>query len=190
VVKLETKGRLSREDWVTGAIRLLRTGGLDAIAVEPLAVQLNATKGSFYWHFTDRSALVSAVLDLWEREATRAIIERLVPIADPVARLRALLNTVFVHDDNSIGEFNILQAAHHPLVQPVLARVTATRTQFLEQIFRDLHLPKTIARQRAHLAYATYLGVLQLSLADPANTTPSRATRAYLDEFLRLFTTT
>jgi len=47
--------------WATvsvAALRALATGGPDAVRVEALAVSLGVSKGGFYWHFTDRQALL------------------------------------------------------------------------------------------------------------------------------------
>ena len=52
--------QLSREAWIEAALARWPSGGLDAIAVEPLATRLGTTKGSFYWHFKDRADLVIA----------------------------------------------------------------------------------------------------------------------------------
>ena len=42
-----------------------RDDGIDAVRVEPLAKALAVTKGSFYWHFADRRALIDAMLAQW-----------------------------------------------------------------------------------------------------------------------------
>jgi AcrR family transcriptional regulator len=41
--------------------------GIDAVRVEVLARDLAVSKGSFYWHFRDRAALLDATLATWER---------------------------------------------------------------------------------------------------------------------------
>ena len=56
----------SADDWVDAAYRRFNEGGLAAVRVEAVARDLGATKGSFYWHFTDRGALVDDVLTRWE----------------------------------------------------------------------------------------------------------------------------
>ena len=76
-------GRLGKEAWVAAAFRLLGRRGIAAVGVEPLAKALGVTKGSFYWHFTDRRALLQALLAYWEERETSAII------ADVEAVLRA-----------------------------------------------------------------------------------------------------
>src|SRR5580698_155106 len=45
---------LTRADWIATALDAMARDGLRAVAVEPLAERLGATKGSFYWHFRDR----------------------------------------------------------------------------------------------------------------------------------------
>src|SRR4051794_41764716 len=61
------KRQLTAEDWTQAALDALARGGVAAVAVEPIAKSLGATKGSFYWHFADRNALLESALDLWER---------------------------------------------------------------------------------------------------------------------------
>ena len=49
-------------DWLKAARLALLHRGPDAVRVEPLARGLGVTKGSFYWHFKDRNALLEALL--------------------------------------------------------------------------------------------------------------------------------
>ncbi len=59
--------RLSAEDWEDAALSLIAEQGVGALAVEALARQLGVTKGSFYWHFRTREALLQAALERWEQ---------------------------------------------------------------------------------------------------------------------------
>jgi AcrR family transcriptional regulator len=68
--------RTPREKWVEEGLRALADGGPDSVRVEVLAKRLGVTKGGFYGFFADRDALLSAVLDAWEREATAEVIEQ------------------------------------------------------------------------------------------------------------------
>jgi AcrR family transcriptional regulator len=54
------------------------------------AVRLGTTKGSFYWHFRSRDALVAAALKLWDETHTEGVIRAVQAEPDPAARLRAL----------------------------------------------------------------------------------------------------
>jgi AcrR family transcriptional regulator len=81
--------RLGREDWLRAARRALLTGGPAAVRVEPLAAALGVTKGSFYWHFADRGALLEALLREWEEERAAALAE--LPDASGPAAVQALM---------------------------------------------------------------------------------------------------
>src|SRR5258708_7678611 len=85
------KRRLSRDDWTAAALDAIAEGGLAAVAVEPLAVRLGVTKGSFYAHFASRDELIEAVLARWEESHSRTGLLRFSEIADPAERLRQVL---------------------------------------------------------------------------------------------------
>ena len=65
------------DDWAAAALTALADGGLAAVRVEALAPGLGASKGSFYWHFADRAALVDAALALWEERDTDTFVDAL-----------------------------------------------------------------------------------------------------------------
>jgi AcrR family transcriptional regulator len=64
---------LDKNDWLKAARLALLKGGVDAVRVEPLARDLHVTKGSFYWHFKDRDALLDLLLSEWENEMAEMI---------------------------------------------------------------------------------------------------------------------
>src|SRR5258706_9400520 len=111
--------RLSRDDWASAALDALSAGGLAAVAVEPLAVRLGTTKGSFYWHFANRDELIAAALRLWRQASTTAVIERIESSAEPAReRLRRLLTLVFAAGARTDADLALLADATHPLVAP------------------------------------------------------------------------
>ncbi|MEU1283423.1 helix-turn-helix domain-containing protein [Kitasatospora sp. NPDC005856] len=69
--------RTPREKWVEEGLRTLASGGVDAVRVEALAKSLGVTKGGFYGYFADRDALLTEMLDTWEREATDEVLDRI-----------------------------------------------------------------------------------------------------------------
>lgn len=190
MVKKASGGRLSRQDWVAAGIAAVTEGGIDALAVEPLAARMGTTKGSFYWHFADRAELVGAVLEVWEQLATAAVVEELGRITGARERLRALLEVVFRDADEDRFEHALHTAAARPEVAAVLARVTATRLSFLTDLFLALGLPRARAHDRARIAYAAYLGHLQLRALDPLGEPSARAVRLYADELLAVLAPT
>jgi AcrR family transcriptional regulator len=182
--------RLTRDDWTSAALRAVAEGGLAALAIEPLAVRLGATKGSAYWHFPSRDALLEATLERWEREHTEAVIE-LVEAAgpEPVDRLRRLLAAGLTAEHPAQVELALLSSTDDPLVATAVKRVTERRLRFLASLFGELGFTPAQARRRALLACSIYLGQAQLVRSAPdAVPTAKAARRAHLDDTLRALT--
>src|SRR5688500_6338079 len=88
------KPPLSAEDWALAALDVIAEQGLAAVAVEPLARRLGVTKGSFYWHFPSREALLVAALERWERTEQETVFGKMEAVSDPRVRLRELFQLV------------------------------------------------------------------------------------------------
>ena len=155
--------RLSAEDWEEAALRLIAEQGVNAVAVEALARQLGVTKGSFYWHFRTREALVQAALERWELYAEREIISQIEAIPDPRVRLPELFRRVAHELQPHRVYAALLKALDHPQVVPVMARVSQRRMEFLHTAYREAGMPPAEAINRARLTYAAYVGFLQLN---------------------------
>jgi AcrR family transcriptional regulator len=161
------------------------------VAIVPLAKQLGATKGSFYWHFRNREALVGAALADWEHSHTTAVIADIEESSDePLGQLRLLFMRVTELAARDRIELALLATADHPLVQPVLERVTRRRIAFATELFERLGLAHADASRRALLAYSAYLGHTQLVHATPQLLPQTQtARRAYLNDVLSALTT-
>nr|WP_211239657.1 TetR/AcrR family transcriptional regulator [Jiangella gansuensis] len=182
---MPSRQRLSAADWTVAAFEALADGGLAAVAVEPIAVRLGATKGSFYWHFTGRDALITAALELWERVDTEEVIAEIDVLPAGLPRLRALIVGAVEsrNDQGARAELALQPTARHPLVAPVLARVTRRRLGYLAEQFAELGFSPDEAARRAQLAYTSYLGLAQLAHATPGEADLSPA---FLDTMLEV----
>lgn len=159
--------RLKANDWVAAALAALSRGGVDAVRVDALARELEITRGSFYWHFKDRDALLTAALEEWERVATTDVIDQLRGIEQPEQQLRTLFTQAFAIDEFEGLEPAILAHADHPVVAPILRRVTETRLVYLTETFERLGHAGAVARHQAVAIYAAYVGWLDLRRAAP-----------------------
>ncbi len=188
-------GALTADDWLQAASRVIAEAGVSAVAVEPLARRLGVTKGSFYWHFPNRDALLEATLERWERESTEAVIAAVEQVADPRERLRRLAE---VSIDDPLGsrtpgpgiafddafELAVSDAVEDPIVQPVLRRVSERRVDYLQECYRALGSSPGEARRRALLVYAAYLGTLRLTREAPSRVPRGEEYRAYRQHFV------
>jgi AcrR family transcriptional regulator len=162
---------LSASDWIGAAMEAIVESGVTSVAVEPLAVRLGATKGSFYHHFPSRDALIVAALEEWERSQTEAVIERLELIPDPGERLRGLLAEAFADRAGGVRDAALLTSATHPLVKPIVQRVTERRLRYFTERYVELGLPKPRARRRALMLYLSYVGLFDCVRLGLANLT-------------------
>lgn len=162
--KAERGSRLSADDWAQVALDVVAEEGVNAVAVEPLARRLGVTKGSFYWHFPSRDALLRAALERWEQVELDEVFAQLEAIDDPRLRMRELFRRVAHEVRSHVIYSELLKALDHPIVQPVMQRVSKRRLDYLVIAFRQVGMARADAQHRAHLTYAAYVGFLQLSL--------------------------
>jgi AcrR family transcriptional regulator len=189
--KTSGQRRLTPDDWITAALDAIADGGLAAVGVEPLAARLGATKGSFYWHFENRDALLEAAIRRWEKETTTDVVADITAAAHdaPASQFRRLAVSVIERAEQDRVGPALLASAAHPVVAPALERVTAARLNLIATVLRRLGFPPAEARRRALLAYSAYLGHGQLAHSTPDVLPASRAgRRAYLNDAIRALT--
>ena len=153
--------RLSAKDWVLAAERTLAQQGVDAVRVETLARALGVSKGSFYWHFKDRDALLSAVQEDWEARATSEIIAQVEASAgQPAQRLRILIERVF----GATRDHQLLETAlrawgtlDHKMGVRV-QRVDRRRRHYVAKLLSDAGVDHSEAAHRSRILYATLVG--------------------------------
>jgi AcrR family transcriptional regulator len=189
--RARTQRRLTRDDWINAALSAIADGGLAAVGIEPLAARLGATKGSFYWHFENRDALLQAALNRWEQETTTDVAADVSTApGGPASQFRRLIVTVIEHAEQDRVGPALLASAAHPAVAPALARVTAARLSLIATMLRRLGFAPAESRRRALLAYSAYLGHGQLAHSTPGVLPATKAARrAYLDDAIRALTT-
>ena len=165
--------RLDANAWADAALAELAAHGIDRVRVEVLATRLGVTKGSFYWHFKDRDALLAAMLERWRRRATLSLIERLDRAgAPPVERLRELLRLPLRGDRAALAaeiELAIrLWGRGDPRAREALAEVDELRLRYIEQLLAQAGVSAKEARARAILAYSYQRVAATLIPADDA----------------------
>jgi len=175
--------RFTRDDWAAAALALLSEGGPSAVAVEPAAARLGASKSSFYWLFPNRQALLEAALLTWEQQQTEAVLPGLAAITDPAERLRRLARAAFAATQPADLALRLLTEPEDPAVAAAARRVTERRIAVIEAAFTELGQPPTEANHHANALYAAYLGTAALRRANAAPTDQD----GYLTTLLKAF---
>ncbi len=174
------KQRLSAHDWELAALEMMADEGVASVAVESLARRLGVTKGSFYWHFSNRDALIEAALKRWEVNDTHNVIARVDAIENPKKRLRELFRLTSREMRSHKIYAALLKGSDHPVVAPVMDRVSQERMRYLARVFEQSGMEPIPAEHRARLAYSTYIGFLQLALQFRASRMSSELFDAYV----------
>ena len=126
--------------------------------VEALAVSLGVSKGGFYWHFTDRQALIEEMLDTWEKTGTEDIIARVESQpADPRAKLQQLFEMSPSADfavelalrDWSRRDNDVAKRLH---------RIDNRRMGYLRSLFGQFCPNENDIEARSMLAYSLLIG--------------------------------
>ena len=169
VVRKRGSGPLTPRDWARAALAAIARGWIAAVAVESVAADLGATKGSFYWHFKNRDALVRAALDLWEERETERVIEELECEPDPTERLRRLLEGSFERStsDPDRVEVALLANPGHPVATAAVRRVADRRITYIAEQLEKMGWDQGQARDRAVVLYYIYAGHLQMAHLAP-----------------------
>ena len=171
---------LTPDDWARAALTAITRGGVDAVAVETVAAELGATKGSFYWHFKNRDALIRAALDRWEQTRTESVIDELERQPDPAKRLRKLFEAVLERGPADRAEIALLANPEHPAALRAVRRVAERRIAYIAQQLEALGWDPADALDRAVLLYYIYVGHLQMAHVAP-DVISSDARRRHVD---------
>jgi AcrR family transcriptional regulator len=137
------------------------------VAIEPIAARLGTSKGSFYWYFANRDALIQAALIRWEHHHTEQVVELLEQIPDPAQRLRQLVRSALLGTRGAAVALLLLTDANDPLVGAVVDRVTARRLQVLTGCLTALGQDPERAHHHALAGYCAYLGAAALRRGTP-----------------------
>ncbi len=181
ITNKKVRTTLTARDWEREALEMIAGKGISALAVEPLAKRMGITKGSFYWHFTNRDALLKQALLRWEKHDARNLNTALGAIAEPRERLisffRRITQERLTHDVFS----SLCAAADHVLVEPILERVAKRRINHVATAYEDLGFEPQKAQHRARMAYSVYLGFLQLQRQQQTPSITSQEFEAYVE---------
>jgi AcrR family transcriptional regulator len=153
--------RLSRENWIDGAIAFLHNNNVDAIRLDALADQLGVTKGSFYWHFASREELLTAIVETWRERMVNHILDWLKTASGtPAQQLKQLFRlAISPRDDVPGGPLELALrdwARRDPEVDRIVSKVDAERLGILESLYQRIGLKGEQAKAYAllHITYA------------------------------------
>lgn len=150
--------RWSREDWLREGLSVLVSGeGEKELRIDRMCKRLGVTKGSFYHHFSNRSAFLEAIVGFWEELYTSqyiALSEEGGTAEEKLQRLLDLVVETFGPEELKLRSWGV----EEPLVGEALRRVDERRLRYLAGLGRELLGSEQEGQRLAHLLYTTLLG--------------------------------
>jgi AcrR family transcriptional regulator len=178
--------RGSAEVWLAAAYEALMESGIDGVKILPLAKRLNLSRTSFYWFFTDREALLSALVARWRDKNTGSIVARSEAYAETMAE--AMLNVFDCWLDSALFDSRFEFAIRSWAMQSeaVLAEVREAdriRIDALTRMLMRFGHGATAADVRARTVYLVQIGYISMQSQE---TTEVRLHR--IPEYVSIFT--
>lgn len=154
----DAKAQLTPHDWIAEATELLVHKSIDAVRIDVLAKQMGVSRGSFYWHFSDREDLLRRVLMTWQEAQTEQIISRYRKQGvEAQALIQELVELPFhgraAMKGSSVELAIRAWARRDDTARMVVDAVDAKRLSYIEACFGSLGFEAEEARARAFTLY-------------------------------------
>jgi AcrR family transcriptional regulator len=154
------------EAWTDAAVAALADGGVQAVRVEAIARRIGVTKGSFYWHFADRPALLEAVLARWEQGA-HAVLDAAARLGAPEQRV-ALLFRELARPSTGLSDAELFAWARRDrAVAERVSEIERARIVFLKEQLVQMGASLGDAHRRAEAGYLAACAWLERAARTP-----------------------
>lgn len=182
------KRRLNPQDWVKAALDVLTEQGIEGVRVDILARKLGVTKGSFYWHFSNRDALLDALAESWgETEGESFMAEVMASPGDPRSKL-SMLGAIYLRENYPAYERAMRGwALTDPRAVAALKRAGHRTMRTLIHLYRELGFDAAEAEFRAQVHRLSGIGTL-FGMEFEMDTLSDEERTARRERFLNLMT--
>ncbi|MCR9137823.1 MAG: TetR/AcrR family transcriptional regulator [Alphaproteobacteria bacterium] len=163
-----TRSVLGRKDWINAALEILAPEGIDAVQITRLGRELDATRGSFYWHFKDRDDLLECIIDHWQAANSGVIAEVLKEAASLTEGVLSLFY-LWVNDEQFSSQIDQAirdWARHNDAIRAVVQHEENSRVEAIAAFFRKHGFTSDDAFVRARVIYFTQVGYYALHIEE------------------------
>jgi AcrR family transcriptional regulator len=166
------RNQLQRFDWLLAALELFVAEGIDAVRITRLANEMGVTRGSFYWHFTNRDDLIESLVAYWRDKNTSVIVEA-------VNSASSLSDGIFNFFDTCVDsnqfdprlDLAIREWARRSEdIREQIDLADATRVKAITNLFSRYAYPMPEALIRARVIYFAQIGFYALDVNESLST--------------------
>ena len=184
----ESGWRGSPEVWLDAAFELLIESGVESVKIATLAKRLSLSRTSFYWFFSDREALLDALVARWRDKNTGNLVRQCEAYADSAAE--AVLNVFDCWIDKAVFDQKLEFAMRSWSLQSaeILAEAQLADQQRLTaitQMFERFNYPAVSADVHARTIYLVQIGYVSMQTDEALEVRMKR-----IAEYVKIFTGT
>jgi len=187
LAKQDRHARLTAEDWIDCALTALVQSGVEGVQITELARRLDVTRGSFYWHFESREALLDALLAEWRARNTGVMVEALDGAKTLDEGILALFSVWVDHRrfdprlDQAIRDW----ARRSSSLRAAVKTEDAARVRSIATFYERQGYAPDDAAIRARIIYFTQISYYALQMEEDESLTERMG---YLEAYFRGFT--
>jgi AcrR family transcriptional regulator len=188
-VAMPCRQNLDRKVWIDFATRVLAEDGVDGLRVEVLARALKVTKGSFYWHFKDRKALLNAVVTTWRDTRIEEVEQQAaIPSTEAVKQIRSILDHYATHPNRIRMQTELAirdWARRDEFVAIAVEAVDQARLHMATRILKLAGYSEEDAHIRALLLFTHVFGLSMMMFENSIATDIAQRSAAIADLIIR-----
>ena len=159
--------KLSRSEWLSASLDALLHQGVEGIHIEPLAKRLDVTKGSFYWHFKDRQALLKSVIEHWTTRMILSVRDSEEKTGSAGERLLQIMEEITREDRTRYEAAMRTWAASDKGAANAVRRVDESRIRLHLGLFREMGFSTEQAEIRSRMVVFYEYGEAEFSIEAP-----------------------
>ena len=162
--------KATREDWLTVAMDLLVSEGVQAVKVLTISDRLGVSRSSFYWYFRSRQDLLDALLAAWAETNTAQLVRHAQMPAATVTEAVCITARCWLDPAlfNHRLDFAIREWARRDgAVRRVIDQSDATRVAAFAAMFERYGYDPEEAEVRSRVMYFMQVGYYALELSEP-----------------------
>lgn len=182
----DTGWRGSPDIWISAAYEAFLESGVEGVKIMPLAKKLNLSRTSFYWFFSDREALLDALVGLWREKNTGSVIKQANAYADTLVEAVLNVSDCWFSDEVFDSRFEFAMrswALHSPPIQSEIQEADEQRLEALRQMFVRFGRGPMNADVCARALYLVQIGYITMQTHEDMSVRMAR-----IAEYVQLFT--
>ncbi len=142
--------RMSQEEWLVYALEALEKEGGSVLTIDGLSRRLGVSRGSFYWHFKNRTDFIRQLVDYWATLSLSSVDSEVdLPEVDAKQRLLSLMEAIV---NRRLARYDIAiraWASRDPLAEKMVKKVDEFRLGFVSSLFAEIGFENDELKMRA-----------------------------------------